>query len=447
MKPSVFLWSILWISACVILAGCRKDNPAPNPQPDWEIPSVEDLVFYEVNVRAFGANGDLTGVIQKLDHMASLGVNAIWLMPIHPIGSVNSVNSPYSVQDYTAVGTEYGTLDDLRDLTDQAHDRGMVVVMDWVANHTAWDHPWIVNTDWYTQDASGNIIHPAGTNWLDVADLNYSNGPMREAMIASMQYWIDEADIDGFRCDAADWVPNSFWQQAISSLRANTDRTLLFLAEGADDGLLSAGFDLDFGWNWYDGIKSVYSGTSATTLHGIHESQTASLPQGKTQLRFTTNHDESAWDATPVTLYNGLDGAMGAHVITAFMGGAPLIYGSQEVGQATTVPFFSNAPINWTQNAEFLEDYQAVMKIYADHPEARKGALSDASNNDVVSFTRSLENKTLWIVVNCRSTAQSVNVPAGWQEEWADAISGTLYSAGASRELGPYEWSIWEQQP
>ena len=425
---------------------CRKDDPQPNPPLEWEVPAVEDLVFYEVNVRAFGANGDLTGVRQKLDHIASLGVNAIWLMPIHPIGSINSVNSPYSIQHYTEVGAEYGTLDDLRALVDEAHDLGIIVVLDWVANHTAWDHPWITNTDWYTQDANGNIIHPAGTNWQDVADLNFSNGPMREAMIEAMRFWLDNADIDGFRCDAADWVPNSFWEQAIWSLRAGTERPLIFLAEGADSGLLPAGFDVNFGWNWYDGIKSVYNGTSATTLAGIHTGQMNSIPNGKTQLRFTTNHDESAWDATPVTLFGGLDGAFGAQVISTFMGGIPLIYGSQEVGQPSTVPFFSNAPINWTQNSAFLADYQAMMGIYGSHPEARSGSLADASNSSVVSFVRELDNRQIWVAVNCRNAAKSLDVPVGWQEEWADVLTGELQVAGAMREFEPYEWSIWVQE-
>ena len=436
----------LVLSAVLTVVGCKKDDPQPNPSLAWEVPAAEDLVFYEVNVRAFGANGDLTGVRQKLDHIASLGVNAIWLMPIHPIGTINSVNSPYSVRDYTAVGSEYGTLEDLQALVDEAHDRGIVVVLDWVANHTAWDHPWIANADWYTQDANGNIIHPAGTNWQDVADLNFSSGPMRQAMIESMRYWVDNADIDGFRCDAADWVPNSFWEQAISSLRAGTERPLIFLAEGADAGLLPAGFDVNFGWNWYDGIKSVYNGTSATTLAGIHTTQMNSIPTGKTQLRFTTNHDESAWDATPVSLFGGFDGAFGAQVITTFMGGIPLIYGSQEVGQSQTLPFFSNSPINWTQNPGFLSDYEAMMGIYASHPEARTGVVSDASNSSVVSFVKELNNRQVWVAVNCRNATKTLDVPVGWQEEWADAMTGQLHTSGATREFAPYEWSIWVQE-
>ena len=170
------------------------------------------------------------------------------------------------------------------------------------------------------------------------------------------------------------------------------------------------------------------------------------IPAGKTQLRFTTNHDESAWDATPVSLFGGLDGAFGAQVITTFMGGIPLIYGSQEVGQSQTLPFFSNSPINWTQNPDFLSDYQAIMDVYSSHPEARSGSLADASNSSVVSFVRELDNRQIWVAVNCRNTTKTLDVPVGWQEEWADALTGELHTSGATREFAPFEWSIWVQE-
>ena len=186
------------------------------------IPKTENIVLYEVNLRAFSSAGNLQGVIDRLDNIRSLGVNVIWLMPIHPQGQLNGVGSPYAVRDYKAVGSEYGTLQDLRRLTTLAHERGMAVIMDWVANHTAWDNPWIRNRDWYTQNNSGTIIHPAGTNWQDVADLNYAKADMRQAMIDAMQYWVLEANIDGFRCDYADGVPAFFLERGITKTKRNT---------------------------------------------------------------------------------------------------------------------------------------------------------------------------------------------------------------------------------
>jgi len=199
--------------------------------PFANMPATDDVVMYEVNLRAFSANGNLQGVTSRLDEIKALGVNVIWLMPIHPVGILNGINSPYCVKDYKGVGTEYGTLEDVRTLTTEAHNRGMAVILDWVANHTSWDNPWIQNTDWYTKNNAGNIVHPPGTNWTDVADLNFDNSDMRLAMIDAMQYWILEANIDGFRCDYADGVPFSFWNQAINKLKLNP-RTVSLLIFG-----------------------------------------------------------------------------------------------------------------------------------------------------------------------------------------------------------------------
>jgi len=283
--------------------------------PFEDIPSVDDIVMYEVNLRAFSSSGDLQGVINRLDEIKALGVNVIWLMPIHPIGEVNSVNSPYSVKDYLAVSEEYGCLDDLRELTDEAHAKGMAVIMDWVANHTAWDNPWITNTSWYTQDGSGNIVHPPGTNWLDVADLNYSNSDMRAAMIDAMKYWVLEANVDGYRCDYADGVPLNFWTQAIDTLRSIPNRKYVLLAEGSRYNHFTAGFDLIYGWDFYHKMKEVFNGQAASILFTAHEEEYSSIPDGKHRLRFTTNHDESAWDSTPMVLFNGKEGALAASVI------------------------------------------------------------------------------------------------------------------------------------
>ena len=296
------------------------------------VPAPEDIVMYEVNLRAFSPNGDIQEVIDKLDHIKNIGVNVIWLMPIHPIGAINSVNSPYSVKDYKSIGTEYGTMSDLRKLTDEAHKKNIAVIMDWVANHTSWDHKWIVNKDWYTQDASGNIIHPAGTNWQDVADLNHESTAMQNAMISAMKYWVWEANIDGYRCDYADGVPREFWERALDTLFAIPNKDYVFLAEGGRKDHFDAGFDLTFGWDFFYKLISIYNGAQASELYSTHSSKYRNIPEGKHILRYTTNHDESAWNATPMVLFNGQDGALTASVAAVYMGGVPLIYGSQEVG-------------------------------------------------------------------------------------------------------------------
>jgi 1,4-alpha-glucan branching enzyme len=262
------------------------------------------------------------------------------------------------------VSAEYGSLADLRALTDQAHALGMAVILDWVANHTSWDNPWIsAHPEWYSQNANGQIIIPPGTNWNDVADLNFDQTAMRKAQIDAMKYWILEANVDGFRCDYADGVPFDFWTEAVSTLKALPKRDVLMLAEGTRSDHYQAGFDLTYGWNYYTAIKNVWTGASTATLTTVNQLEYGNIPSGKGKVRFTTNHDESAWDASPMTLFNGKNGAIAASVINIFSGGVPLLYTGQEVGKTGTTPFFNNSNINWTANADMLAAYQKLYEM------------------------------------------------------------------------------------
>ncbi len=405
--------TIVSILLLMILISCSDDSDtidavaSPTPtsgyaqygEPVDNVPETEDIVMYEVNLRAFSQGGDLQGVIDRLDHIESLGINTIWLMPIFPQGELRSVGSPYAVRDYKAVSTEYGNLQDLRELTDAAHSRGMTVILDWVANHTAWDNPWIENKSWYTQNASGSIIHPPGTNWQDVADLNFDNQEMRAAMIDAMRYWVLEANVDGFRCDYADGVPADFWTEAWNEMRSIPNRDLILFAEGNRDDHFDAGFDLSFGWEFYGSVKEVYENNQpADALYNAAAAEYTGVPDGKHFVRFTTNHDESAWDATPVTVFGGVDGALSASVATIFHDGVPLIYSSQEVGQSANVPFFSNSTINWSQNPDMLQQYQQILQFYSSNQAARTGSIQTYSHPDVIHFTKTLNGDEVMIL-------------------------------------------------
>ncbi len=411
--------------------------------PFTNLPASEDLVIYEVNLRAFSSSGDLQGVTNRLDQLQNLGVKVIWLMPIHPIGEVNSVNSPYSVKDFKAVSSEYGSLANLRTLTDEAHKRNMAIMMDWVANHTAWDNEWLVNKDWYTQDASGNVTHPPGTNWLDVADLNFSSTEMRLAMIDAMKYWILEANVDGFRCDYADGVPFDFWKQALDSLKAIPNRNLVFLAEGARADHFDAGFDLNYGWNFYGGLKNVFNGQSANRLWNINNEEYNNVAAGKHILRFSTNHDESAWDNTPMVLFNGKDGAIAASVISFYMGGVPLLYTGQEVGRLNPLPFFSNSPINWNANPDMLQEYQDLLALYSQSPSLRKGSITNYPDVDIVAFTKTLANEEFLILVNVRDITVNYSLPSALQNsQWTDALSGNTINLATTLALANYQYLV-----
>jgi glycosidase len=400
--------------------------------------------MYEVNLRAFSSSGDLQGVINRLDQLKALNVNVIWLMPIYPIGQINSVNSPYCVKNYYEVGSEYGTLADLRTLTTEAHNRNMAVVVDWVANHTSWDNPWVSqHSDWYSQDGSGNIIIPPGTNWADVADLNFDNQSMRLNMIDAMKYWILEANIDGLRCDYADGVPYDFWKQAIDTLNTIPNRNLIFLAEGTRADHYAAGFQMTYAWDFYTAIKNVFAGSTPSTIYTTNTAEYAGVPAGNRKLRFTTNHDQSAWEATPMTLFNGKAGATCASVITTYYNGVPLIYTGQEVGRVNTVPFFSNSPINWTVNLDMQQNYRDMLSFYSESAVARYGTAVPYSANDVVCFKKVLNADQILVIANVRNATTNYSIPTALlNSTWTNALTGASVTLGSSLSLPAYQYLI-----
>jgi len=436
----------------LLLASCGEDPIEPTPTgpqqygtPLTNVPDIDKATIYEVNLRAQSSEGTLQGVISKLAHIKSLGTNIIWLMPIYEQGTVNSVGSPYSVKNYEKISPEYGTLADLRALTDQAHALGMAVILDWVANHTAWDHPWIsAHPDWYTQNASGQIIIPPGTNWNDVADLNFDQNAMRKAQIDAMKYWVLEANVDGFRCDYADGVPFDFWSEAIAALKSLPKRDVLMLAEGTRSDHYQAGFDLTYGWNFYTTLKNVWNGAATSTLTATNQLEYSAIPAGKGKVRFTTNHDESAWDASPMTLFNGKNGAIAASVVNIFSGGVPLLYTGQEVGKTGTTPFFSNSTINWTANSDMLIAYQKLYDIYNNNPAARGNTISAYQlSNDLVCWKKTNGSASVLILVNVRNSTINATLPPALTGNFTNLVSEQNENITSSLSLPAYAYRIY----
>ena len=284
---------LLSISIVAAIISC---NPKQETKQEvFELPAIEDIVMYQVNPRVFAPDHSLNAVAARIDSIRDLGVNIMWVMPIYPIGIEKGKNSPYCISDYKAIAPEFGTIDDFKNLADVCHEHGMGIILDWVANHTAWDHPWLKeHPDWYTHDEkTDTIIHPRPWDWYDVADLNYDNKDMRAAMIDAMKFWIVEVGIDGFRCDVADGVPADFWKEAIDTLRqAAGERKIVMLAEGANvDNFTVGGFDMNYGWHYKDVLVKVWKGAPASDLFKADRDEYEGLPAGKVKLRFTTNHD------------------------------------------------------------------------------------------------------------------------------------------------------------
>lgn len=434
--PYLFFIICLLISA----SGCKKDD-VPVPEP-FQTPATENIVMYEVNTAAMSTTHNFQGVIGRIDSIHDLGINTIWLMPIFPVGIINSFGSPYCVRDYKAVNPNMGTMTDLQTLVNAAHERGMAVILDWVANHTSWDNAWINNPDWYTQDGSGNIISPPGTSWTDVADLNYDNADMRLAMIDAMEYWIENADIDGFRCDAADYVPFDFWQQAITALNASTDKQLILLAEGDRPDHFTAGFQMNFSWDFLTTLKNVYQlGSNAATLYTTNTLEYISVPDGDKKLRFITNHDESNI-ATPAYVYGSNDAALAATVIASCLQGVPLLYCGQEVGISSSSVYNGAGSINWTINPDLLKNYKNLFAVYNAHAALRYGILTTYSDANFAVFTKELNGEKILVVVNTRETEQLLSVPATLQGTYTNLISGAEQNLSTTITMEANGWLL-----
>ena len=446
----------LVVGASIFLSCKKEDAPVNNPPtpgspqqygtPFEKVPETQDIALYEVNPKVFSASKNLNGITARLDSLKKLGINVVWLMPIYPTGTERSVGSPYAIKDYKAIHSDYGTLSDLRALVDKAHALEMAVMLDWVANHTAWDHPWTnSNKDWYAQDGSGNIIQPPGTNWQDVAELNYSNTAMRQEMIKSMKYWVLEANIDGYRCDFAAGIPTDFWKQAIDSLRSIPNRKLILFAEAEDKALIPAGFDLLFGWPFYTKIKDVVGGVSAQQLYGTHQSEYSGLASNRHIVRWITNHDQHAWDGTPQTIFKNSAGAMAAFVVASTMGGVPLIYNGQEVDTPQKLPFFegNNVVIDWNINPNTKNKYEQLLQFRSQSKALRTGVLTDYSSTNVAAYKRKQGSEEVLVLTNVRNTNTAFNLPSGLANTtWTNALTGATVSLGTVQNLSAYEYLI-----
>ncbi len=435
----------LILSISIVAAVFIACEPAQK-QVAFKMPAVEDIAMYQVNPRVFAPEKSLNAVAARIDSISELGVNMMWVMPIYPIGIEKGKNSPYCIRDYKAIAPEFGTIDDLKNLANVCHEHGMGLILDWVANHTAWDHPWVKeHPDWYTHDEKADtIIHPRPWDWFDVADLNYDNKDMRAAMIDAMKFWIVDVGIDGFRCDVADGVPADFWKDAIGQLRkAAAPRKIVMLAEGKNlDNFTVGGFDMNYGWDYKDGLVKVFKGAPAQELINADMLEYHDLPAGKVKLRFTTNHDHST-EVTPCVEFTNDRGAMAAYVASIFPHGGALIYGSQEVGYPEPINFFKYVPVDWTAKPEIYQEYKKLIEIYNKHSALRKGTIKAWPDKDVFIFEKHDKKETILVVVNVRNKAKTIQIPDNWKGRKAkDLMTEKDYQLDATLELEPFQYLI-----
>ena len=399
--------SPLLLATLVIANAAAAQSKAAHPV--WS----RNAVLYEVNVRQYTPEGTFAALDRKLPHLDSLGVDVLWLMPVQPIGKKNRkgpLGSYYSISNYTAINPEFGTAAELKTFITDAHRHGKKILLDWVANHTSFDHVWIAqHPDWYVHRADGSISNARDnegheTDWTDVAELDYDNPAMRRAMIADMRWWLESMRIDGFRCDVAGGVPMDFWRDARRELSAS--RPDLFMLAEAEGPQYYPAFDATYGWELHHMLNEIAQGKRSTVeLDAYLARQRREFPHGAYRMYFTSNHDENSWSGSEFE-------RMGANHAPAFIlaatlqQGIPLIYTGQEVSMAKRLRFFEKDTVDW-RGASLLTFYRAAVELKHANTALANGAdggeqakLETDGGSRAYAFTRARGANTVLVAVN-----------------------------------------------
>lgn len=465
MTPRALIaFASLIIAACVTAPEVSQINAnakvsvsdyAPQPyvqiaHPEW----TKDAVIYQINTRQFTPEGTFKAAQAQLPRLKQLGVDILWLMPIHPIGEVNrkgSLGSPYAIKDYFGVNPEFGTEADFRAFVDAAHAQGFKVILDWVANHTAWDNPLVTeHPDWYETDWKGDFHPTPWTDWADIIDLNYDNAELRAYKTRALKYWVEEFDIDGYRCDVAGFVPLDFWETARAELEQI--KPVFMLAEWQQRDLHRHAFDATYGWAWKEAAQRIAKGQSdAGDLRGFLGDQISTWPLDAYRMLYTENHDQNAWDGSTGSIYGDAYHAM--LTLSFVTEGIPLIHNGQEVGNQNQLEFFERDPIDWSdyQHADGALIKQLIA-IKTENPALHNGAaggriipVSTDNPGQILSFAREKDGNQVLVFFNLSGEPADFQITEGPAAgAWTDALSGNddTIRLGTARTYGPWQGKV-----
>lgn len=370
--------------------------------PEW----VKDAAIYELNVRQFTPEGTFKAAEKHLERIKKLGPKIIWLMPIHMIGKKNrkgSLGSPYSVRDYYSINPEFGTADDLRSFIEKAHGLGLYVLLDWVANHTSWDHGWVEkHPGWYAKDHHGKPRPTPWWDWTDIIELDYSRTEMREEMIKAMKYWVKEFGMDGFRADVAGLIPLDFWIKARMELEQI--KPVFMLAEWESRDMHKA-FDMTYAWTWWEAIRIITAGEGDLgKLFKYYSWHQKTYPPASIRMTFLTNHDINSWNGSMFNHFG--DFTKTAAALSVVGEGMPLIYNGQEAGNEKMLPFFEKDNIEWREHeiGELYKNLLALKKRNSALWNGKWGAgmikIPNNHPNYVLSFIRKNEENAVLGIFN-----------------------------------------------
>jgi alpha-amylase len=406
-----------------------------------------DSNIYEVNLRQYTKEGTFLAFARHLPRLREMGVEILWFMPITPIskqGRIGTLGSYYACADYMSTNPEFGTVDEFKSLVHLAHEMGFKVLIDWVANHTGWDHKWTTeHPEFYRKNIDGNFYDAHG--WADVIDLNYDSAELRSAMIRAMQFWIETCDIDGFRCDMAMLVPLNFWREARTIL--DCIKPLFWLAE-CEEIMYHEVFDISYTWKMLHIMEAYWKKSS--DMQGLMQVlyyYKHQFPSGALRANFTSNHDENSHSGSE---YERLgEAALPFAVFTCLYDGLPLIYSGQELPNLKRLLFFDKDEIDWKSPCELSDFYKILLTLRKTNPALKGGdskraamLLSNTAADRVLSFTRRHERDEVLVILNLSPEPQSVIITG---HTLAGAFKDIFNSAGPDFISGqPLRLNAWE---
>jgi alpha-amylase len=457
---------ILTALTLALLVGCKKETQASDKV---EIAAVtpelsENAVIYEANIRQYSPEGTFNEFTKDIPKLKKMGVKVLWLMPIHEIGMKNRkakgdvsieaitdtiekkkyLGSHYSVKDYRSINSNYGTKEDFQKLVNEAHKNGIYVVIDWVANHTSWDHEWVSkHNDYYTHDKAGKMIAPF--DWTDVAELDFNNKNLRQAMIEDMKYWLTEFNIDGFRCDVAGEVPTDFWDTATAEL--NKIKPVFMLAEAEKPELQVAAFDMGYGWEAHHILNGIAKGEKSVADWDKYVIKNDSLlAKDDINMNFTSNHDENSWNGTE---YERMGDAVEVFAaMTYTIPGMPLIYNGQEYDLKKRLKFFEKDTIPHLEG-KMGAIYEKLGKLKVEN-EALNGGKNKASykrlttsdDKSILVFEREKNGKKVTFIANLSKAPKQFT--ASVEGQFTDYMSGQkiTLAKGQKHDFKPWQYLI-----
>lgn len=415
--------------------------------PEWS----KDAVIYEVNIRQYTPEGTFEAFSKHLPRLKELGIKILWIMPIHPIGEKNrkgELGSYYSVRDYKAVNPEFGTIEDFRELVKRAHELELKVIIDWVANHTAWDCEWMnQHPEWYKKDSLGNFFGPF--DWTDVAQLDYDKLELHDAMIDALKFWVKETDIDGYRCDVAGMVPRNFWDKARKAL--DTIKPVFMLAEDEQEHqLLEEAFNMNYGWEFHHIMNKIAKNEAdAGDLKIYFQKEDSIYSKNCYRMHFITNHDENSWNGTEFERMG--DAVKTFAVMTFTIPGMPLVYTGQEVGLNKRLAFFKKDEVVYNEN-DFTGFYQELIKLKKNHKVLWNGneggdmQVIESDDKHIFIFKRSGESEEILAIFNLSSEHNSFIVADhSMTGNYNDYFNGkeVQLNIKSNLELNPWDYKIF----